>query len=122
MRTVIGRKGERPAGNDGGKAVGFFLQPREPLRARLAGKREQGGRARKMAPGDFAVSAHWQRSGSGLAGCIRASRSTGKRCRAQRRQHGHAKQFDQLQREDLERQPPAERLHIDDRDQAPRHQ
>src|SRR5436190_15409355 len=67
MRTVIGRKGERPAWNDGGKAVGFFLQPREPLRARFAGKREQGGCARKMAPGDFAVSAHWQRSGSGLA-------------------------------------------------------
>ena len=28
----------------------------------------------------------------------------------------------QLQREDMKRQPPAERLHIHDRDQAPRHQ
>ena len=31
-------------------------------------------------------------------------------------------QFDQLQREDMERQPPAERLHVDDRNQAPGHQ
>ena len=43
------------------------------------------------------------------------------RCK-QRREHRHGQKLDQLQRENVKRQPPAERLHVHDGDQAPRYQ
>jgi hypothetical protein len=63
MRTVIGRKGKRLAGDNGRKSVDALAKPGKALRQRsLAAKPKNGSAANESAPGYRESIAHPQKS------------------------------------------------------------